>query len=57
VTPERVALPEIGGTNDPAYLKAFGEHHVTVTLNHRLRAIRRAGNQLAAVVYDEYARL
>jgi NADPH-dependent 2,4-dienoyl-CoA reductase/sulfur reductase-like enzyme len=56
VTPERVVLPEIGGTNYPAYFKAFGEHGVTITLNRRLRAIRRAGNQLAAVLYDEYAR-
>ena len=49
-------LPEIGGTTYPAYFKAFGEHGVTITLNRRLRAIRRAGNQLAAVLYDEYAR-
>jgi 2,4-dienoyl-CoA reductase-like NADH-dependent reductase (Old Yellow Enzyme family) len=56
VTPERVALPEIGGTNYPAYFKAFGEHGVVITLNRRLRAIRREGNQLAAVLYDEYAR-
>jgi N-methyl-L-proline demethylase len=56
VTPERVVLPEIGGTNYPAYLQAFGEHGVIIILNRRLRAIRRAGNQLAAVLYDEYAR-
>jgi 2,4-dienoyl-CoA reductase-like NADH-dependent reductase (Old Yellow Enzyme family) len=56
VTPERTVLPEIGGTNYPAYLKAFGEHGVTIALNRRLRAIRREGNRLAAVLYDEYAR-
>jgi N-methyl-L-proline demethylase len=56
VTPERIALPEIGGTNYPAYFKAFGEHGVAITLNRRLRAIRREGNKLAAVLYDEYAR-
>jgi N-methyl-L-proline demethylase len=56
VTPERVVLPEIGGTNYPAYLKAFGEHGVAITLNRRLRAIRRDGNRLAAILYDEYAR-
>jgi NADPH-dependent 2,4-dienoyl-CoA reductase/sulfur reductase-like enzyme len=56
VTPERIVMPEIGGTNYPAYLKAFGEHGVRITLNRRLRAIRRAGNRLAAVLYDEYAR-
>jgi hypothetical protein len=56
VTPERVVLPEIGGTNYPAYFKAFGEHGVAITLNRRLRAIRREGNRLAAVLHDEYAR-
>jgi hypothetical protein len=56
VTPERALLPEIGGTNYPAYFKAFGEHGVVITLNRRLRAIRREGNRLAAVLYDEYAR-
>jgi N-methyl-L-proline demethylase len=56
VTPERIAFPEIGGTNYPAYFKAFGEHGVAITLNRRLRAIRREGNKLAAVLYDEYAR-
>ena len=56
VTPERIVLPEIGGTNYPAYFKAFGEHGVAITLNRRLRAIRREGNKLAAVLYDEYAR-
>ena len=56
VTPERTVLPEIGGTNYPAYLRAFGEHGVTIALNRRLRAIRREGNRLAAVLYDEYAR-
>ena len=50
VTPERIVLPEIGGTNYPAYLKAFGEHGVSITLNRRLRAIRRAGNRLAAIL-------
>jgi 2,4-dienoyl-CoA reductase-like NADH-dependent reductase (Old Yellow Enzyme family) len=56
VTPERVVVPEIGGTNYPAYFKAFGEHGVKITLNRRLRSVRREGNKLAAVLYDEYAR-
>jgi hypothetical protein len=57
VTPERIVLPEIGGTNYPAYLRAFGEHRVTITLNRRLRALLRAGNRLVALLlYDEYAR-
>ncbi|WP_235830084.1 FAD-dependent oxidoreductase [Algihabitans albus] len=56
VTPERSVAPEVGGTNYPAYFKAFGEHDVTIQLNRRLRAIRSAGNRLSAELWDEYAR-
>ena len=56
VTPERIVAPEVGGTNYPAYFKAFGEHGVKLLLNRRLRAVRPAGNRLAAELWDEYAR-
>jgi 2,4-dienoyl-CoA reductase-like NADH-dependent reductase (Old Yellow Enzyme family) len=55
VTPERTVMPEIGGTNYPAYLRVFGEHGVIITLNRRLRGVRREGNRLAAILHDEYA--
>jgi 2,4-dienoyl-CoA reductase-like NADH-dependent reductase (Old Yellow Enzyme family)/thioredoxin reductase len=54
VTPERIVAPEVGGTNYPAYLKAFHEHGVTITLNHRLRALRRDGNRIEATLWNEY---
>ncbi|HYB55475.1 MAG TPA: N-methylproline demethylase, partial [Alphaproteobacteria bacterium] len=53
-TPERILAPEVGGTNYPAYFKAFAEHDVAVTLNHRLERIRREGNRLVAVFFNEY---
>lgn len=56
VTPERIVAPDVGGTNYPAYFKAFGEHDVEIRLNRRLRAIRPKGNRLSAVLWDEYAR-
>lgn len=56
VTPERTIAPEVGGTNYPAYLKAFKEQGVVITLNHRLDAIRRVGNKLGATLYNEYAK-
>ncbi len=56
VTPERSIAPDIGGTNYPAYFKAFGEHGVQFTLNRRLRSVERHGNRLKAVLYDEYSR-
>ena len=54
VTPERTVAPDVGGTNYPAYLKAFHHHEVRITLNHRLRAVERDGNKLAAILYCEY---
>ena len=56
VTPERAFAPDIGGTNYPAYLKAFDEHDVAITLNHRLRSVERRGNRLVAVLDNEYGR-
>jgi len=53
-TPERILAPEVGGTNYPAYFKAFAAHDVAVTLNHRLERIRREGNRLVAVFFNEY---
>ncbi|MBT6136167.1 MAG: FAD-dependent oxidoreductase [Rhodospirillaceae bacterium] len=55
-TPERGLAPEIGGTNHPVYMKAIAECGVTVSLNLRLRSVRRDGNQLAATLYSDYAR-
>jgi 2,4-dienoyl-CoA reductase-like NADH-dependent reductase (Old Yellow Enzyme family)/thioredoxin reductase len=56
VTPERIVAPEVGGTNYPAYFKAFGEYGVEIVLNRRLRAVRPEGNRLAAELWNEYAR-
>ena len=53
-TPERILAPEVGGTNYPAYFKAFAAHDVAITLNHRLERIRREGNRLVAVFLNEY---
>ncbi len=56
VTPERSIGPDVGGTSYPAYLKAFAEHDVSVTLNLRLDSVRREGNRLVARFRDDYAR-
>lgn len=53
-TPERVLAPEVGGTNYPAYFKAFAKHGVAITLNLRLERIRRDGNRLVATLFNEY---
>jgi N-methyl-L-proline demethylase len=55
-TPERVLAPEVGGTNYPAYFRAFARHAVTVSLMLRLERIRREGNRLVATLFNEYDR-
>ena len=58
VTPERMLGPLVGSMNSPAYLRAFAEHGVTVTLGHRLTAVRRGdGRGLVATLRSEYADL
>jgi N-methyl-L-proline demethylase len=54
VTPERILAPEVGGTNYPAYFKALSAHGTVITLNLRLERVTRAGNKLAAVLFNEY---
>ncbi len=56
VTPERTVGPDVGGTSYPAYLKAFAEHGVEVTLNLRLEGVRRDGNRLVGRFRDDYGR-
>ena len=58
VTPERTVGPLVGSMNSPAYLRAFAEHDVQVTLATRLVKVRRdpAGG-LVATLRSEYADL
>ena len=56
VTPERSLGPDVGSMNSPAYLKAFAEHDVRITLAYRLRGVHRTGDgRLAARLHSEYA--
>lgn len=54
VTPERMVAPEIGGLNHAAYARIFQRRGVRVTVNTRLLAVRRAGNELVAVLGSDY---
>jgi len=56
VTPERSLAPDVGGTNYPAYFRAFSKHGVTTTLNLRLEKVRREGNRLVGVFLDDYGK-
>jgi 2,4-dienoyl-CoA reductase-like NADH-dependent reductase (Old Yellow Enzyme family) len=56
VTPERILAPDVGGTNYPAYFRAFSRHGVVTTLNLRLETVRRDGNVLVASFFDDYGK-
>ena len=55
VSPERMFAPEIGGMNHVPYAKALAEKNVRVTINTRLKSVRREGNQLVAVLGSDYS--
>ena len=56
VTPERCLAPDVGGTNFPAYFRAFSKAGVTTTLNLRLESVSREGNGLLARFFDDYGK-
>jgi N-methyl-L-proline demethylase len=56
VTPERGLAPDVGGTNFPAYFRAFSKAGVTTTLNLRLESVSREGNGLLARFFDDYGK-
>lgn len=55
VSPERFFAPEMGGLNHVPYMGAFHRKGVTITINTRLRAVRRDGNQLVATLGSDFA--
>ena len=55
VSPERFFAPEMGGMNHVPYARVFAEKDVKVTINTRLKAVRRDGNHLVAVLGSDYA--
>ena len=54
VTPERFFAVEIGGMNHAAYARTFQRHDVRITINTRLRAVRRHGNALIATLGNDF---
>jgi pyruvate/2-oxoglutarate dehydrogenase complex dihydrolipoamide dehydrogenase (E3) component len=55
VTPERTLAPDVGSMNSPAYLRAFAEHDVTVTVARRLTSVRREHGGLVVRLSSDYA--
>jgi N-methyl-L-proline demethylase len=54
VTPERMIGVDVGGLNYPAYYNSLYGAKSVVTVNHRLKGIRRDGNKLVAVLSNDY---
>ena len=56
VTPERTLAPGVGSMNSPAYLRAYAQHDVAITLAYRLREVHRAPEgRLVAHLWSDYA--
>ena len=56
VSPERFFAPEMGGMNHVPYMRAFQETGTRVTINTRVRAVRREGNELVVTLGSDFAR-
>ncbi|MDP7192230.1 MAG: NAD(P)-binding protein [Arenicellales bacterium] len=55
VTPERFFAADIGGLNHVAYAEVFDRAAVRISINKRLRSVRRAGNRLIGLVGSDYS--
>jgi N-methyl-L-proline demethylase len=55
VSPERFFAPEMGGMNHVPYARTFAEKGVRVTINTKLKSVRRDGNGLLAVLGSDYS--
>ena len=55
VSPERFFAPDMGGLNLVPYMQAFEKHGVKITPMTRLRAVKREGNKIAAILWSPYA--
>jgi NADPH-dependent 2,4-dienoyl-CoA reductase/sulfur reductase-like enzyme len=55
VSPERFFAPEMGGMNHVPYMAAFHRRAVRVTINTRVKEVRRDGNKLVATLGSDFA--
>ena len=55
-TPDLQVGRSLGGLNIPVYLRNLYRSGASLTPNHRLKGIRRDGNALVAILWNEYSR-
>ena len=56
-TPDLQVGRNIGGQNIPVYLRNLYTSGATLTPNHRLKGVRRDGNALVAILWNEFSRV
>jgi 2,4-dienoyl-CoA reductase-like NADH-dependent reductase (Old Yellow Enzyme family)/thioredoxin reductase len=56
VSPERFFAPEMGGMNHVPYMKTFHEKGTRITINTRVRSVRRDGNELVATLGSDFVK-
>ena len=56
VTPDRLIAQDLAATTGPEYLKMLYEHGVSMTPDHQLVRVERAGDQLQAVLRNVFTR-
>ena len=57
ISPERFFSPEIGGMNYVPYAKTFIENNVKITINKRVKTIKKRGNRLLVTLGSDYSNL
>ena len=55
VTPERTVGVDVGGLNMVPYARAFNETDTRITLNQRVRAVRRDGGRLTVEIGSDHS--
>jgi 2,4-dienoyl-CoA reductase-like NADH-dependent reductase (Old Yellow Enzyme family) len=54
ISPERFFAPDMGGLNHVAYAKCFQTNGVTITINSRIKSVKRDGNKLQVTLSSDY---
>tara|TARA_B100000959_G_scaffold268229_1_gene312686 strand:- start:89 stop:1006 length:918 start_codon:yes stop_codon:yes gene_type:complete len=55
ISPERFFSPEIGGMNYVPYAKNFIEKNVKITINKRIKGIKKRDNRLVVTINSDYS--
>jgi len=57
MTPDRSFAPEVMAMNLVPYMRSMQDKHVTFTVTYRLKAVKKDGNRLLAIIGSDYSDL